>query len=1133
MPPNPIDQYLSALREKYKDGDATERSYYSALENLLEASSPRIKAVSEPKRSDCGAPDFHIKKGDLILGHIEAKDLGASLDDAEKSEQIKERYLKALPNLILTNFLEFRWYVNGEHRNTMRLGEVADHRKLKTTKDGTAELADLLKSFLAQKPRRAANAKDLAVRLAYLAHEIRTVVVNGFARDLVSDNVKDLRDAVKRELIPDLTDERFADLFSQTLAYGFFAAWCNHPTGKPFRRLGAAGEIPKTNPLLRDIFELMTGNALDKEPFVGYVDDLVQLLDCTERADIMADFARKTGRADPVVHFYETFLKEYDPKVRELRGVYYTPAPVVSYMVRSVDHLLKIRFGLPKGLADTAQTEYEVEGEKSEKLTKTGPRVLILDPACGTGTFLFEIVNHIRDEFIRRRQSGAWSSYVREHLLPRLFGFELLMAPYAMAHLKLGLQLAGQDLDAPARSSYAYDFSGDERLGVYLTNTLEEAARRAETLFGPYRILTEEANAAAEIKRDKPIMVVIGNPPYSGHSANRSWEKKNGKRVPTFIGKLLQDYYEVDDHPLGERNPKWLQDDYVKFIRFGQWRIEESRGGILALITNHSYLDNPTFRGMRQHLMQAFTDIYILDLHGNSRKKEVCPDGSKDENVFDIQQGVAIAIFLKDPNADSPARVWHADMWGLRKAKEAYLAEQIRETITWTLLSPSSPMYLFVPQAGALASEYEEYPKVADVMLLHGVGMTTARDAMVIDFEQPEIIRRVETFRDSTASDAELCHDLGIPRKKGWNITKARHDLAQEENLSRFVKPVLHRPFDTRLIFYHDSLVWRTCKQTMRHMLAASNLALITTRQTKDPFDALVTRLIARHKCLAVYDINTLFPLYLYGNQMPGKREMRPISRAQMLHEAQQRLAEAGGDAAAQKGLADTIRRLFPDPEYPRWPNLDPLLLADLEDRLGLRFVFGGAGSQPGRTGSQPVNEPSPSGRGDLKKTFGPEDVFNYIYAILHSPTYRQRYAEFLKRDFPRIPFTSDRKLFAKLAQKGAELVALHLLESDDLAEAAQPLSGDGDNRVERVRYDAKDHRVYINKTQHFPDVPSDVWSFKVGGYQVCDKWLKDRKGRPLSYDDQEHYTKVTVALRETIRLMREIDEAIPSWPIT
>jgi len=1088
MPPNPSDQYLAAVREKYKGGDATERSYYGALETLLKSSGTNIHATPEPKRSDCGAPDFHIKKGDLILGHIEAKDLGASLDDAEKSEQIKERYLKALPNLILTNFLEFRWYVKGEHRKTIRLGEVADHRKLKKTKDGSAELADLLKSFLSQKAQGAANAKDLAVRLAYLAHEIRTVVVNGFAQDLVSHNVKDLRDAVKRELIPALTDEDFADLFSQTLAYGFFGAWCNHPTGKRFRRLGAAGEIPKTNPLLRDIFELMTGNALDVEPFVCYVDDLVQLLDRTDKADILTDFTRTTGRADPVVHFYETFLHEYDPDKQKLRGVYYTPQPVVSYMVRSVDHLLKTRFGLKKGLADTAQTEYEVEGEKGKKHTKTGPRVLILDPACGTGTFLFEIVNHIRDGFIRKRQSGAWSSYVREHLLPRLFGFELLMAPYAMAHLKLGLQLAGQDLDEPARSSYAYDFGGKERLGVYLTNSLDPPERKHRRLPGPLRVISDEADAAAQIKREKPILVVIANPPYSSTTANRN----------EWIGQLVYDY----KRDLNEKKTH-LENDYVKFLRFAQWRVQQTGRGIVAMITDNSYLDGLTHRRMRASLLETFDDIWILNLHGNSRRKEVCPDGSPDSNVFQIREGTAIIVLLALGRESRSAEVHYADVWGSYDDKAAILASQDVACTPWQRLTPTAPSYWFIPTQGAHEAEYSAWPSTAVVFPVKGNGFKTDRDPLCLDLDRATLQQRMKRFF-SGQYDAAFRNAFGLHPSSSYD-PEARRDrtVYADEHVTRCIC----RPFDVRHVYYDTKFTSRPVAETQVHMLKA-NTGLLATRQTKEAFAALATRHIAMQKVVAVYDANSLFPLYLYPHS-----DSNTVSRDDQQELAFRRLHRQHADQAARQTVRATIRRLFPDLEYPRWPNLDPLLLADLEERLGLKFI--------------------PDGTGDLKKNFGPEDVFNYIYAILHSPTYRERYAELLKRDFPRIPFTSDRKLFAKLAEKGRWLVALHLLESDLLSGVQSELTGDGENKVDRVRYDAKEHRVYINKTQHFPNVPSDVWNFKVGGYQVCDKWLKDRKGRPLSYDDQEHYTKVTIALRETIRLMQEIDAAIPSWPIT
>ncbi|MBM3335941.1 N-6 DNA methylase, partial [Candidatus Sumerlaeota bacterium] len=543
---------------------------------------------------------------------------------------------------------EFRWYVEGGHRRTERLARVGKHGEIIPDREGSEQAVALLKDYLARTPESISKPRELARRMARLAHIIRDVVVAAFEKKQASLLLTGLRRAFATVLIPVLEQPEktaeFADMYAQTIAYGLFAARCNHRGPGPFRRLDAAREIPKTNPFLRKLFETITGTDLDDEPYAGFVDDLAQLLAEMDMVGVFEDFRDRRIPEDPVVHFYETFLASYDPALRETRGVYYTPEPVVSYIVRSVDELLKTDFGVAEGLADQAMVEYvkEVENDdRTKKVKATAPRVLILDPACGTGTFLYAVVDHIREQFMTRNDAGMWSGYVRNHLLPRLFGFELLMAPYAVAHFKLAMQLSGADLESDTLNvRWAYDFTGDERLGIYLTNTLEQAERKAQELLGPFSVITEEANAAARIKRDLPILVVTGNPPYSGHSANRSWRIKDGKRVRSFIGELVQDYYQVDGQPLGERNPKWLQDDYVKFIRWGQWRIERTGAGILGLITNHAYLDNPTFRGMRQQLMNAFDEIYVLDLHGGSRKKEVAPDGSKDENIFDIQQGV-------------------------------------------------------------------------------------------------------------------------------------------------------------------------------------------------------------------------------------------------------------------------------------------------------------------------------------------------------------------------------------------------------------------------------------------------------------------------------------------------------------
>ncbi len=1101
MPASPTSEYLARLRQDFRTGNATERTYYATLQALVEAIQPGIKAPFEQKRIECGAIDFHVKHRDLTIGYIEAKDIGDSLDEAEQTEQLKRRYIPDLPNLILTNYLEFRWYRNGARQRTATLGRVDTPGSIRSTRQAEEELRSLLNDFLAVSPQGAVNAKDLATRLAHFAHEIRIVIGTALAQGSASHLITDLRDAVHKQLIPDLTGEQFADMFAQTLVYGFFAARCNHPVGQRFVRINAAREIPRTNPFLRKLFESITGTDLDDEPSVGYVDDAIQLLDHTDMTGVLADFGQRTGRTDPVVHFDETFLREYDPELRELRGVYYTPEPVVSYMVRSVDHLLHTRFDCPGGFADAAKVTYERETEKGGKETATAPRVLVLDPALGTGTFLYAIVDLIRERFRRENNAGVWSSFVREQLLPRLFGFELLMAPYAVAHLKLGLQLAGQDLSDEERNTWAYDFAGDERLGVYLTNTLDEAAHRSETLFGPYRAITEEANAAADIKRDKPIMVVIGNPPYSGHSANRSWEMKNGKRVPTFIGKLLQDYYQVDGQPLAERNPKWLQDDYVKFIRFGQWRIEQSGAGILALITNHSYLDNPVFRGMRESLIQAFSDVFILDLHGDSRRGERTPDGGEDQNVFEIQQGVAITLFVRDSATAGPARVWHADLWGTQAAKYAALSVESAQSTQWTPIRPESPSYLFVPQDKQFWSEYTPAPPINALFPAGSMGMNTHRDSAVIDPDVGVLTQRIASISDEALPNEEISRRFALPLSR---VPRVRQSLQADVQWRSHIVKCLYRPFDLRYLFNSPDLVDRPRALNL-HMLHP-NLSLVTTRKTREPFAALVTNTICgQHKIVAKYDGSYFIPLYLYPS---GSDRM--VATDQKVNEYVDAFGKAGRDYASVPTL---MRSLFSEPAYPRWPNLDPFLLADIRDHLGLRFL--------------------PDGHGDLMTTFGPEDLFDYIYALLHSPTYRGRYAEFLKRDFPRIPFTSNRDLFAALAAKGRDLVALHLMESPLLDAPITSFPEPGSDKVERVAYNDNHRRVYINKTQYFDGVPTAVWGFHVGGYQVCHKWLQDRKGRKLDNNDLMHYQRIIVALNETIRLMAEIDALVPAWPLT
>lgn len=627
MAADPVDTYVSAVRKALERGDATEHTHRPALKTLLESLKTGIAATNEPsRRTDVGAPDMIVCHGKVPVGYVETKDVGTDLQREAESEQLR-RYRNGLPNLILTDYIEFHLYRNGELALKAALG--SRDKKGKISGIDPRDCIELITEFLSATAKTVGKPRDLAKRLGDIAHIAREVILKAVTDEHEKGPLHAQMEAFREVLLQDLDPEDFADMYAQTIAYGLFAAKCSPKSRGAFTREGAAYLLPRTNPFLRKVFNHIAGPELD-ERVVWIVEELVSLLNHCDMAAILKDFGRRTRQDDPVVHFYEDFLSEYDPRMRESRGVYYTPEPVVSYIVRSVDLILQKEFGILDGLADSTKIRWRPKGDAEEIETH---RLHVLDPALGTGTFLYFIIQEIYLRF--QKNKGLWPGYVREHLLPRIHGFELLMAPYAVAHMKLGILL----------EETGYDFASDDRLGVYLTNSLEEAFKnKFETRLPFADWLQEEANAASNIKRDYPVMVVLGNPPYSGHSANRS---KDDSGAPTFIGKLLDSYYFVDGQPLGEGNPKWLQDDYVKFFRFAQDRIERTGRGILAFVTNHGYLDNPTFRGMRQSLMDTFDKIYILDLHGNARKQERTPEGGPDKNVFDIQQGVALAIMVK------------------------------------------------------------------------------------------------------------------------------------------------------------------------------------------------------------------------------------------------------------------------------------------------------------------------------------------------------------------------------------------------------------------------------------------------------------------------------------------------------
>ena len=1013
-----ISEYLKHLTSKFNKGDAREESYYSTLESFLKTYSEhkrkkKIDVTVLPKQTEAGNPDFRIWDGKQdVVGYIEAKDIGKKLDDYEDSEQVK-RYLKTFPNVILTNFTEFRLYRDGKLIDEVMIARSYEITKLNKipVSQNEDKFFELLNKFFSFSLPRTFTAKTLAVELAkrtrFLKDEIITSEIESKNTELIG-----FFEAFKEYLIAGLNEKEFADLYSQTITYGLFAARLR--AGKNFNRRDAINYIPKTIGILRDVFRFISGADIPVH-LETMVDDISAVLAAADAKKILDHYYHEGKGSDPVLHFYETFLAEYDPATREKRGVYYTPEPVVSFIVRSLHIILKEKFNKPLGLADK--------------------NVTLLDPAGGTLSFNAKAIEIAVNEFVSNYGEGGKKKFIKEHILENFYAFELMMAPYAIGHMKLSFLL----------EELGYVMKDEERAKFYLTNTLE-MKELEETKLPGMSSLSHESHEAGKVKKDVPILVVHGNPPYSGHSSNKG----------VWISDVIKDYYKVDGKPLGEKNPKWLQDDYVKFIRFAQWKIDQMGEGVLAFITNHSYLDNPTFRGMRQSLMNSFDEIYILDLHGNSLEKEKSPDGSNDENVFDIQQGVSIAFFVKNKNAKSRS-VYQSDLFGLRDSKYDWLNKNDIKKVKWNKLEPNSEFYLFIPQDQTLQKGYQAFVKITDMFPVNTVGVVTARDSFVIDFDKKKLEKRIRDFIDSKLDDETIRLNYGLRENKGWKIKEQRGKLRKDEDWQGAFSPIHYRPFDLQWIFYHDIMIERTRKETMLHMLG-DNIGIVTSRQTSSEFrHVFLTDNIIDFNLTGTagkYGSGYLFPLYLYPE----------INKSNLFSEQ-----ESGEKKSNIKS----------------------------EIFVGLKTKF--------------------------KKEVTPEEIFYYIYAVLYSNTYRTKYAEFLKIDFPRIPFTSNYKLFIKLGKLGKQLANLHLLKSDELNKPISKFLGKGDNKVtQRPKYE--DEKVYINGNQYFNHVKEEAWSYQIGGYQVCDKWLKDRKDRELSLDEIQTYCKIVTALSKTIELQKEID---------
>ncbi|HQL88345.1 MAG TPA: N-6 DNA methylase [Lentisphaeria bacterium] len=1046
--PTPFNAYFKELHAVAHQGDAREESFYPTLAAMLKAVAEKtgrkdVIVTTQPRPTDAGNPDFRLWNGaNRIVGYVEAKRPDAGLDAIENSGQLA-RYRTTFPNLILTNFFEFRLYRNGACVQTVLAPRPSGttHPHTAPPVEKAAELQALLDRFLDFSLPKDFTAESLAVELAKRTRFLRGLVSQQLAleseclaqeKDAPCAPLTGFFEAFQTYLLGTLTPEDFADFFAQTITYGLFAARTR--SNGAFSRRSAFDSIPHTIGVLRDLFRFISLDGLP-EQLAWCVDDIAEVLAAADAPGILDSYYRQGKGSDPIVHFYETFLAQYAPELRELRGVYYTPEPVVGYIVRSLHDILKTDFDMPDGLASDGVT--------------------LLDPAAGTMTFIARAAALAVTEFEKKYGTGGRADFIRRHILRNFCAFELMMAPYAVGHLKMSFLL----------EELGHRLGDDERMPFYLTNTLDNEELEQSRLPG-FSALARESRLAGKIKQQAPILVILGNPPYSGISSNTG----------EWITGMVEHYKYVDGRHFGEKK-HWLQDDYVKFLRFAQWKIEQSGRGVVGMITNHGYLDNPTFRGMRQSLMQTFDDIYVLDLHGNERKRETCPDGSPDRNVFDIRQGVAIAFLVKHGGkTKAPAAVRHADLYGEREAKYDWLNKHASASTGWTALQPSSPHYLFVPSDDALKAEYLRLIAVSDIFPASSVGIVTANDKLTIQFTADEVWRNVTSF---AAMREDLARQkVGRKDSQSWQVAQAQKDLLDSGPAQTNITPILYRPFDMRHTYYtgrSNGFMARPMHQIMRQMLAGENLALCVGRQGQ-VIGAGEWSLCFCSKTIEDFNLfyrggNVNFPLYLYPEHEQPKK------------------SKGGGGRYVSMMLFEP-KELYGE----RQPNLNPAVVD------ALAAVYG--------------------------KVPTPEAIFHYVYAVLYAPAYRTKYAEFLKINFPRIPFTSDAKLFKKLSALGEKLVALHLLQSPDLNPPACRFEGDGNNRVEKtgLRYADDEERVYINAAQHFAPVPVVVWAYQIGGYQVCEKWLKDRQERHLELDDITAYCRIVTALGRTMALQQQIN---------
>lgn len=1080
---------LKAYLENIKDISTNdkEHTHRTALQNLLQAikdnqdKQNKISIKQEPNndKEGRGAPDFLITKDFLTLGYIENKRVNANLDNIIKSDQIL-KYTKLSPNIILTDYLRFILLSLNDKNEIIickevkicsldEIKSVIKNQSLLDTK--TQELNELFSIFFSKIPNPINSALDFANHLS-----LRTrILKDELLLSSKNETLLSLFNTFKETLYKELSYEEFCDSFAQTLTYSLFLAKLNNDTAKEIDLNNAKKFIPKSFPLIRSMSGFLDDSFENLENIKWLLEEIINIINHIDITSIIKEL-NKTGEKDlfnrptilsthkdPYLHFYETFLASYDPKLREVRGVYYTPAPVVIFIINAIDEILKQDFNHKKGL--------------SEALDKN---ITLLDFATGTGTFLLEAFRKALEPISKNSVN-----YNPKALIDKFCGFEFLIAPYTIAHLKIS-QSFKEEFNSP--------LNDDESLKIALTNTLyfksiSKEQNDQNTLFTLID-LTREFKKAQKIKEEQ-ILIITGNPPYSGASSNKGlyedeikisyglepskanlskeqkeyinlyFQEKTKQNTKTF--KAIYEKHKLEN----EKNTKWLLDDYVKFIRFAQSKIDSQESGIFAFISNNSFLDNPTFRGMRYSLMQSFDKIYILNLHGDVNKKEKAPDGSKDDNVFDIKQGVSINIFIKQNSKTKNTKIYYHDLYGKRKDKYEFLYENDLNSIKWTLIKNNEPFYLFLPQNNDLLEEYNKGVSVKDMFMLSGVGICSKRDNIVFHNKKENLTQLLKDFNTKTKDELYKIYDIGED-SRDWKLDSAIKAVNKNcDNLENFIKKCHYRPFDKKWTYYIENskaFMAYPVYDIFEHFLENENIGLICDRGTKlNNIDNIFisSKIIDLH---LVGSGSYIYPLYLY-----------PTTRSKKFLKKENPNFNEENFTSKIENFKESFRT-FIDEFY--------------------------------------------------KEKFSPEDILGYIYAVLFHKIYREKYFDFLKIDFPKIPFTKDKNTFKNLSKLGLKLVNLHLLKNDELDfNVGEALFKDIKNKnfkIQKIKYNKDTKELFINESLYFNKVSPEIYEFKIGGYAVLDKYLKSHKEEDI---DHKHFTLIIQTLNETLKIQDEISK--------